>query len=566
MSLRNRLLAPVTAALAGALVAGLVALAPASAATADGDRPVVGKVVGKAAPDRGPGAVYQRSSYLCYGFKDCTAKGYSNAGYAKNIKTMWWRMYAGHNCTNYAAYRMVKSGLPNTRPWDGPGNATYWGTQMPRITDDVPRVGAIAWWKANTGPAGSAGHVAYIEQVISEDEFIVSQDSWGGDFSWAVITRGSGNWPSGIMHFNDVPMVNAAPPVISGVAKVGATLSATTGTWKPSAVDVKYQWFADGTRLRKSTKSTIRLTEARLGQSLSVTTTATKLGYPRKSVASAPTEAILPGELGNPTPPSISGTARVDETLSLDTGAWDPQPDSLAVQWYADGQPIQGVAADATTLSLTPDLVGAVISASVTASRSGYEPVTATTAPTAAVAPGTFRITTPPSLLGTPRLGQTLTVRTGGFEPSDADVAIQWLRDGEPVLNASGPTYQLTNLDLGARISARVTLSRAGYTTASVDSPATTRVKTAPRLKVRVERVKQRIKVLVTVTAPGVETVSGPVVVRIAGVKQQVELRRDGTATVVFRGLKPGERNLMVRYAGSESVARAAATRPIRVR
>ena len=122
---------------------------------------------------------------------------------------MYWRMYSGHNCTNYAAYMMVRSGLPNTRPWSGGGNATYWGTSMPRITDGTPRVGAVAWWKANTGPAGSAGHVAYVEKVVSADQVIVSQDSWGGDFSWATITRGSGNWPSGFIHFNDRELVNA---------------------------------------------------------------------------------------------------------------------------------------------------------------------------------------------------------------------------------------------------------------------------------------------------------------------------------------------------------------------
>ncbi len=84
-------------------------------------------------------------------------QGMGSAGYAANNTKMYWRMYSGHNCTNYAAYRMVQSGLPNQRPWSGGGNATYWGTSMPRITDDVPAVGAVAWWKANTGPAGSAG-------------------------------------------------------------------------------------------------------------------------------------------------------------------------------------------------------------------------------------------------------------------------------------------------------------------------------------------------------------------------------------------------------------------------
>lgn len=561
MSLRKRLLAPLASALSGALVAGLLVLAPTPSTAVP-----VGPDRARTAPKREPDAVFKRSSYLCYGYKDCREKGMGNAGYAKNSRTMYWRMYAGHNCTNYAAYRMVRSGLPNERPWSGGGNATYWGTSMPRITDDVPRVGAVVWWKANTGPAGSAGHVGYVERVVSEDEIIVSQDSWGGDFSWAVVTRGSGNWPSGFIHFNDVPMVNRAAPVISGVAKVGSVLTASPGSWKPGAVEVQYQWFADGEKLRKSTRSTLRLTEARLGQTLTVTTTASKLGYPTRSATSEPTPKILPGQLRNGAAPKLSGTAKVDDTLTLDTGSWDPKPDALAVRWFADGQLVEGTSPGATTLPLTPDLVGRTITASVTASRTGYDPVVATSAPSAPIAPGTFRVTTPPSVLGTAKLGQTLTVRTGSFQPSGADVAIQWLRNGEEVLNATGPTYQLTNVDLGARVSARITLSRAGYETTTVDSPATTRVKTDPKLKVQVERVKKRIKVLVTATAPGVEAVTGAVTIRIAGVRQEVELRPDGTARATLTGMKPGERTLTVRYGGSDAVTGATYTRAIRVR
>ena len=233
---------------------------------------------GKVAQQREPDAVYKRSSYLCYGYKDCRDKGMGNAGYAQNNRTMYWRMYSGHNCTNYAAYRMVQSGLPNTRPWSGGGNATYWGTSMPRITDDARA--SAPWPGGGPTPARRLRRPRRLRRaggLRRRDHRL--QDSWGGDFSWAGITRSSGNWPSGFIHFNDVPMANTAPPAISGIAKVGSTLSASAGSWKPSSVAVEYQWFADGQRLKKSTKSTIRLTEAHLGQALTVTATASKLGY-----------------------------------------------------------------------------------------------------------------------------------------------------------------------------------------------------------------------------------------------------------------------------------------------
>ena len=92
---------------------------------------------------------------------------------------MYWRMYSGHNCTNYAAYRMVQERPAQLRPWTGSGNATNWGTSMSRDHQRHPAVGSVAWWKAGVYPAGSAGHVAYVEKVVSANEIIVSHGQLG---------------------------------------------------------------------------------------------------------------------------------------------------------------------------------------------------------------------------------------------------------------------------------------------------------------------------------------------------------------------------------------------------
>ena len=167
-------------------------------------------------------------------------------------------------------------------PGRGPVAATRrtGAPRCPKITDNVPAVGAVAWWKANTGPAGSAGHVAYVEKVVSADEIIVSQDSWGGDFSWAVITKASGNWPSGFVHFNDVKLVNKATPVVSGVAKVGAKLKATAGTWSPTDAKVSYQWYANGVAIPGATAVDPRRSTA--------------AGSARRSGSAPPHQARLP--------------------------------------------------------------------------------------------------------------------------------------------------------------------------------------------------------------------------------------------------------------------------------
>ncbi|WP_395691968.1 CHAP domain-containing protein [Nocardioides sp.] len=559
MSRRTALLATPARSCAAALVACLVAslalLAPAPA-RADGGSP-------REVPGHGPSAVFKRSSYLCYGYVDCRNKGMGNDGYAAANDKMYWRMYSGHNCTNYAAYRMVRSGMPNVRPWSGGGNAMYWGTSMPDITNGTPRVGAVAWWKANAGPAGSVGHVAYVEKVVSADEVIISQDSWGGDFSWAVITRASGNWPSGFIHFNDRPLTNRSAPVITGVAKVGSLLRATSGSWAPTDVTVAYQWWANGRRISGATHTGLRLTTARLGQVVTVTTTASKLGYPTRTARSAPTAAVLPGTLQAVTTPQISGEPRVDSVLTLDTGTWNPTPDGLTVRWLADGQPIEG-ATGGTSLPLTPDLVGTAISATVTATRSGYAPVTVAAPATTPVAPGTFAVTDPPSVQGTVTFGQTLTVDLGSYQPAASGVAVQWLRNGQPIEGATAATYQIQNVDLGSRLSVRVTLTRAGYTTRVVDSAPTIQVKSDPEMHFRVEKGRSSVRVLVTVSAPGVDVVTGNVVARIGGKAATVPLR-NGAATLRITDIRSGERTLWVRYAGSDTVHWIRVSRPVRL-
>ena len=203
---------------------------------------------------------------LCRGYTTCANAGMGNGGYSSHNQTMYWRMYSGHNCVNYAAYRMVASGMPNVRPWSGGGNATYWGTSNPSITDQTPRVGAVAWWRANSSPAGSAGHVGYVEQVVSPSEIIVSMDWWGGDFTWARIIKGGGSWPSGFIHFNDRKMASTAAPAVSGTAQVGATLTSSAATFTPAPDVVTYQWRANGVAIAGATGQSLAARARPAGQ------------------------------------------------------------------------------------------------------------------------------------------------------------------------------------------------------------------------------------------------------------------------------------------------------------
>ncbi|WP_323794283.1 CHAP domain-containing protein, partial [Nocardioides sp.] len=135
------------------------------------------------------------SVYLCNGYKPCSNAGMSDFGYGAKNDAMYWRMYSGHNCTNYVAYRMIQAGMSTERPWSGSGMAYNWGHAMKSITDKVPALGSVAWWDRNASGAGSSGHVAIVEKIVSDTEIIISEDSWSGDFHWRRIIKDGTTWP-----------------------------------------------------------------------------------------------------------------------------------------------------------------------------------------------------------------------------------------------------------------------------------------------------------------------------------------------------------------------------------
>ncbi|GAB3767259.1 hypothetical protein GCM10027600_18660 [Nocardioides ginsengisegetis] len=495
-------------------------------------------------------------SILCTGYVGCRDRGYSNSGYQAANDQMYWLMYSGHNCTNYAAYRMVQSGLPNSRPWSGGGNAEYWGIYMKSITDDVPAVGAVAWWRENASPAGSAGHVAYVEQVISSNEIIVSQDSWGGDFSWARITRGGGSWPSGFVHFNDVKLENVAKPDVTGVTKVGGALSASPGSWTPqgSNTTYTYQWKAGADPIEGATGPSLTLAQEQQGKRISVKVTAARPGYPTSSVVSDKTSYVEPGVISSLTAPTVSGEATVDHELVASGGTWKPAPAELTYQWYADGQLLEGVTQ--STYTPGPAQVGLPISVTVTATKPGYDPVSATSLATAAVQKATFTVRDPATLGGTPRLGDVLTLDPGTWSPGVADTTVVWLRDGVPIEGALGTSYTLTTDDLGHHVSASLTLTRAGYEDLVQTVRPSGLVKTVPTMVLRSSRPGTgRLAVHVALGAAGVPVVAGVVRIVARGhLLAELTLDRYGRAARVLRGLPAGLTNVRFSYLGSDTV------------
>ncbi|GAA1936525.1 CHAP domain-containing protein [Nocardioides hwasunensis] len=504
------------------------------------------------------------STYLCSGYAGCQAAGYGNYGYRQASGTSYWQMYVGHNCTNYVAYRLIQTGMPDLRPWKGSGNASNWGVAMASITDQTPTVGSVAWYGSRVAPAGANGHVAIVEQVISDTEIVVSEDYWGGDFHWRRVTKTGGGWPSGFIHFNDRVVAPTTAPAIVGSPAVGAPLEVAAGAWTPTPTSVTVRWLADGAAIPGATSAAYVPTPDVKGKALAAEVTASLDGYTagRAVVATAP---VAPGVFQPAAPPTIQGTPEVGQTLTLGAPSWSPQPAKVATQWYADGKALPK--ATGGSLVLTRDHIGALISARTTASASGYKKSRTTASAPAVVAAKAIAITSPSRIKGTPQVGSRLVARVGTVRPGDAKATFTWLRDGRRIAKATKPTYTVRKGDVGRHLSVRITLARRHFRDTTQDVAVATPVTTVPEVKVRSDASRKRVAVDVRVRAPGVPRPEGTVTVTVGRRTVEVQLVK-GKARAVVRGLRPGTKPVVVRYAGTDvvqaKVARSRVTVPSR--
>ncbi len=159
---------------------------------------------------------------LCAGYSACSTGSFLTHGYEDAAGTMWWRMYAGDNCTNYAAY--VESqiyGVPE--PAIELGDGGQWAERAEEQgipVDGTPTVGSVAEWDEGAPGMGGYGHVAVVEAVGPNDSYVdVSQSGMGTSadgYDWERIYSSGGSWepwPSNFIHFagSRMPVVLPQP-------------------------------------------------------------------------------------------------------------------------------------------------------------------------------------------------------------------------------------------------------------------------------------------------------------------------------------------------------------------
>jgi surface antigen len=369
---------------------------------------------------------------LCKGYDACARAGYSSHGYKAKRFNLYWRMIGGHNCTNYAAYLLVKKGVANVRPWSGSGDAQAWGDFSEQITDSKPVVGAIAWWDQNVHPAGKSGHVAYVEKVISSTTILVSEDNYGGEFYWKRITKSGGSWPSGFIHYKD----SRTPKLPSYTASV-----VSSGLWTDSTKTTALT----STALRPGTTAWVELRYRNTGAK---SWTAVELG------ASWPVERQ-----------SELATGWISASRVVKQSEKKVSPGSIATFRFAVTVP---AAAD-------PDTQWIEHFAPVT---TGGEWMLQADTAIDIVASGLddFAERPTPEVLGASAEGQTLSASIGDWVPAADSYSYQWLRDGVAIDGARSSTRALGAADVGHRMSVAVTATSQDHNPSTQVSASTATV------------------------------------------------------------------------------------------
>ena len=174
------------------------------------------------------------------------------------------------------------------------------------------------------------------------------------------------------------PPANTTLPSITGTTKVGETLTAQNGTWTNSPTSFQYQWQrCDGAgascgNIAGAVEKTYLLRAADATRTLRVRVLAVNADG-SASARSGPTAVVTAGTApANTARPSITGDARVGETLTAEDGTWTNTPTSFAYQWQRCDSDGTGCAAISGSTG-RPTASGSSISASGSASRDGEE-------------------------------------------------------------------------------------------------------------------------------------------------------------------------------------------------
>lgn len=174
-----------------------------------------------------------------------------------------------------------------------------------------------------------------------------------------------------------------ATPIVTGTPQVGQKLTGTVTDWDPTGSTLSFAWYVGGTLATEGT-ATFLVPATAIGKPIVLKVTGRRSGYTARTIESAPTAAVVPGELTS-AKPTIRGLAKVGQTLSASPGYWGPTGVKLVYRWKVGTNLVTGPKGGQQTFVIPRTAKGKRISVVLTGTLGGYTTVKKTSAPTARV-------------------------------------------------------------------------------------------------------------------------------------------------------------------------------------
>ncbi|MGC3995921.1 MAG: FlgD immunoglobulin-like domain containing protein [Propionicimonas sp.] len=314
-------------------------------------------------------------------------------------------------------------------------------------------------------------------------------DMQGSDGSGALVAQDGSSPVTGTVRVVDESlgtMKGATPTISDTTPVVGQLLKAVPGKWTPSTgIEYSYQWYRDSAEIAFADGATYTVTPADAGHRLKVKVSGVVQGWDDDPVerVSAATSTVSKGVLSTSATPRITGTATVDQTLTVDPGTWGPGTVDLAYQWYtvtSKGKAKALSGATASTYVVGAAAAGLKLKVRVTGSESGYTGRSVDSKTTGKVAKARFTSAGTPTITVAGTLlvvGETLTAEPGTYAPAATGNTYQWYRvkgtKKTAIKKATKKTYVVTSSDKGYAITVAVAGTRAGYTNSATVFAAT---------------------------------------------------------------------------------------------
>lgn len=203
----------------------------------------------------------------------------------------------------------------STGTWTGTGTITY----------------TYQWKRCDSAGQGCVD----ASSVIAQNSVTLTAGDVGKTMRAVVIattTAGAASAtsaPTPVVVARDAPAVTAIP-AISGIAREGESLTATTGTWQGSGLTFKYTWRrcdAAGENCTDAsapiTQNTVNLVSADTGKTIRVVVTATSAGGTATSTSDYTSVVVKKDAPVATASPTLSGTPREGQTLTAAHGTWN---------------------------------------------------------------------------------------------------------------------------------------------------------------------------------------------------------------------------------------------------